>query len=68
MHFAMPYLVQSNRRLGGEPEAETPIVASGKYVVVIGGGDTASDCVGTAFRQGAPCGDTTRYSPPSAGA
>jgi glutamate synthase (NADPH/NADH) small chain len=53
VHFAMPYLVQSNRRLGGEPEAETPIVASGKYVVVIGGGDTASDCVGTAFRQGA---------------
>jgi glutamate synthase (NADPH/NADH) small chain len=53
VHFAMPYLVQSNRRLGGEPEAETPVLASGKYVVVIGGGDTASDCVGTAFRQGA---------------
>ncbi len=32
---------------------EAPILASGKNVVVIGGGDTASDCVGTAFRQGA---------------
>ncbi|MCA0406202.1 MAG: glutamate synthase subunit beta [Proteobacteria bacterium] len=53
VHFAMDYLVQSNRRVGGEPEAETPILAGGKDVVVIGGGDTASDCVGTAFRQGA---------------
>jgi glutamate synthase (NADPH/NADH) small chain len=53
VHFAMPYLVQSNRRLGGEPEAERPLVASGRDVVVIGGGDTASDCIGTAFRQGA---------------
>jgi glutamate synthase (NADPH/NADH) small chain len=49
----MPYLVQSNRRLGGEPEAERPLLAGGKDVVVIGGGDTASDCIGTAFRQGA---------------
>ncbi|MCZ8184522.1 MAG: glutamate synthase subunit beta [Beijerinckiaceae bacterium] len=53
VHFAMPYLVQSNRRVGGEPEAERPVLAGGKNVVVIGGGDTASDCVGTAFRQGA---------------
>ncbi|MCZ8185328.1 MAG: glutamate synthase subunit beta [Beijerinckiaceae bacterium] len=53
VHFAMPYLVQSNRRVGGEPESERPILAGGKNVVVIGGGDTASDCVGTAFRQGA---------------
>ncbi|MFY8113069.1 MAG: glutamate synthase subunit beta [Rhabdaerophilum sp.] len=53
VHFAMPYLVQSNRRVGGEPESERPVVAGGKNVVVIGGGDTASDCVGTAFRQGA---------------
>ena len=55
---AMPYLVQQNKRVGGEEitsnawEAD-PIVAGGKHVVVIGGGDTASDCVGTAFRQGA---------------
>ena len=58
VHDAMPYLVQQNRRLGGEdiqsvawPSA--PILAGGKHVVVVGGGDTASDCVGTAFRQGA---------------
>ncbi len=54
VHYAMPYLVQQNRRNGGEDiSAETPILAAGKHVVVIGGGDTASDCIGTAFRQGA---------------
>ena len=54
VHFAMPYLVQQNRRVGLEPAtAEEPILAGGKHVVVIGGGDTASDCIGTAFRQGA---------------
>ncbi len=50
----MPYLVQQNKRNGGEDvEGLDPILATGKKVVVIGGGDTASDCVGTAFRQGA---------------
>ncbi|WP_460450642.1 glutamate synthase subunit beta [Alsobacter sp. SYSU BS001988] len=54
VHFAMPYLVQQNRRVGQEePTPEAPILAGGKHVVVIGGGDTASDCVGTSFRQGA---------------
>ncbi len=54
VHFAMPFLVQQNRRVGGEDvSAEQPILASGKHVVVIGGGDTASDCIGTSFRQGA---------------
>ncbi|TCT13270.1 glutamate synthase (NADH) small subunit [Tepidamorphus gemmatus] len=54
VHFAMPYLVQQNRRIGGEDiSREAPILAGGKHVVVIGGGDTASDCIGTAFRQGA---------------
>src|ERR687893_373250 len=54
VYYAMPYLVQQNRRLGGEDiSGEPPIVADGKHVVVIGGGDTASDCIGTAFRQGA---------------
>ncbi len=53
VHFAMPYLVQSNRRESDEPVNEIPILAGGKHVVVVGGGDTASDCVGTAFRQGA---------------
>lgn len=53
-HFAMPYLVQQNKRLGGEDFGnEEDILAGGKHVVVIGGGDTASDCIGTAFRQGA---------------
>jgi glutamate synthase (NADPH/NADH) small chain len=58
VHDAMPYLVQQNRRVGGEDIQSTawpsqPILASGQHVVVVGGGDTASDCVGTAFRQGA---------------
>ncbi len=53
-HYAMPFLVQQNRRIGGEDvSGEEPILASGKHVVVIGGGDTASDCIGTSFRQGA---------------
>ena len=54
VYYAMPYLVQQNRRSGAEDLAdEAPILADGKHVVVIGGGDTASDCIGTAFRQGA---------------
>jgi len=54
IHFAMDYLVQQNRRLAGDevPEAES-ITAAGKRVVIIGGGDTGSDCLGTAHRQGA---------------
>jgi glutamate synthase (NADPH/NADH) small chain len=54
IHFAMNYLPQQNRRVSGEPLGEVePILADGKRVVVIGGGDTGSDCIGTAFRQGA---------------
>lgn len=58
VHDAMPYLVQQNRRVGGEDIqsvawAAPEILANGQHVVVVGGGDTASDCVGTAFRQGA---------------
>jgi len=57
VHYAMPYLVQSNRRVGGEPVppqgSPEDIWAGRRHVVVIGGGDTASDCIGTAFRQGA---------------
>jgi glutamate synthase (NADPH) small chain len=53
-HYAMPYLVQQNKRIGNEDLGEeADILAGGKHVVVIGGGDTASDCIGTAFRQGA---------------
>jgi glutamate synthase (NADPH/NADH) small chain len=54
VHFAMPFLVQQNRRVGGEDvSGEVQLSAAGKHVVVVGGGDTASDCVGTSFRQGA---------------
>ncbi len=54
VHFAMEFLTQQNRRIGGEPvPSGTEILATGKDVVVIGGGDTGSDCVGTSARQGA---------------
>jgi glutamate synthase (NADPH/NADH) small chain len=53
VHFAMDYLVQQNRRNAGLPFAGAPILAAGRHVIVIGGGDTGSDCVGTANRQGA---------------
>jgi glutamate synthase (NADPH) small chain len=58
VHDAMPYLVQQNRRVGREnidsvAWPSPPILAGGRHIVVVGGGDTASDCVGTAFRQGA---------------
>lgn len=54
VHYAMPFLVQQNRRVGGEDVShEVQLSAAGKHVVVVGGGDTASDCVGTSFRQGA---------------
>jgi glutamate synthase (NADPH/NADH) small chain len=54
IHFAMDYLTQQNRRIGNEPlNGHRPILAKDKHVVVIGGGDTGSDCVGTANRQGA---------------
>ncbi|KQN77183.1 MULTISPECIES: glutamate synthase subunit beta [unclassified Devosia] len=54
VHYAMPFLVQQNRRVGYEDvSGEMQLTAAGKHVVVVGGGDTASDCVGTSFRQGA---------------
>jgi glutamate synthase (NADPH/NADH) small chain len=54
IHFAMDFLPQQNRRVSGEPVGDVePILATGKHVVVIGGGDTGSDCIGTSFRQGA---------------
>jgi glutamate synthase (NADPH/NADH) small chain len=51
VHFAMDFLVANTRSLLGGPAA--PISAAGKNVIVIGGGDTGTDCVGTAIRQGA---------------
>jgi glutamate synthase (NADPH) small chain len=54
IHFAMDFLPQQNRRVGNEPLGNvSEILAGGKHVVVIGGGDTGSDCIGTSFRQGA---------------
>jgi glutamate synthase (NADPH/NADH) small chain len=54
IHFAMDFLPQQNRRVSGEPLGKVKeILASGKHVVVIGGGDTGSDCIGTSIRQGA---------------
>jgi glutamate synthase (NADPH/NADH) small chain len=54
IHFAMDFLPQQNRRVGNEPLGKIePILATGKKVVVIGGGDTGSDCIGTSIRQGA---------------
>ena len=53
VHFAMDFLPQQNRRVGDEPDKSEPISAKGKHVIVIGGGDTGSDCIGTSHRQGA---------------
>jgi glutamate synthase (NADPH/NADH) small chain len=53
VHFALEYLVQSNRFVSKELKPEQMIHAKGKTVLVSGGGDTGSDCVGTANRQGA---------------
>jgi glutamate synthase (NADPH/NADH) small chain len=58
IHFAMDFLTQQNKRGAGDDEATaapggSTISAEGKHVVVIGGGDTGSDCIGTSNRQGA---------------
>ncbi|HZZ86789.1 MAG TPA: glutamate synthase subunit beta [Caulobacteraceae bacterium] len=57
VHYAMEFLTQQNKRVAGDPEdvaaPSGAISAKGKHVVVIGGGDTGSDCIGTSGRQGA---------------
>jgi glutamate synthase (NADPH/NADH) small chain len=54
IHFAMDYLREQNMRVSGEIKNAAPgLNAAGKKVVIIGGGDTGSDCLGTALRQGA---------------
>ncbi|MFM8740380.1 MAG: glutamate synthase subunit beta [Cytophagales bacterium] len=53
VHFAMDFLTQQNRRVAGKKNKNEEIWATGKNVVVIGGGDTGSDCVGTSNRHGA---------------
>jgi len=57
IHFAMDFLTQQNKRIAGDDESRAApkgtLTAKGKHVIVIGGGDTGSDCVGTSNRQGA---------------
>jgi len=57
IHFAMDFLPQQNKRIAGDSEERAAphgtITAEGKDVIVIGGGDTGSDCIGTSVRQGA---------------
>ena len=52
IHFAMDFLSGQNRRVAGEIQ-RVPVDANGRHVIVIGGGDTGSDCIGTSHRQGA---------------
>lgn len=53
VHYAMDFLTQQNKRVSNTPVGVEDILAGGKNVIVIGGGDTGSDCVGTSNRQGA---------------
>ena len=55
VHFAMEFLPQQNKRVSNEgvPSKTKEILATNKNVIVIGGGDTGSDCIGTSIRQGA---------------
>ncbi|MEY3405422.1 MAG: hypothetical protein RL161_852, partial [Bacteroidota bacterium] len=53
VHYAMDFLTQQNKRVSGKKVETEDIFATGKHVVVIGGGDTGSDCVGTSNRHGA---------------
>ena len=53
IHFAMEYLGEQNRRCEGDGVDGAPITAKDKHVIIIGGGDTGADCLGTAHRQGA---------------
>jgi glutamate synthase (NADPH/NADH) small chain len=53
IHLAMDYLTQQNKRVAGDMDLGEAITAKGKRVVIIGGGDTGSDCLGTSLRQGA---------------
>jgi len=54
IHFAMDFLPQQNKRVAGDRQiVDRPISAKGKRVIILGGGDTGSDCHGTALRQGA---------------
>jgi glutamate synthase (NADPH/NADH) small chain len=50
VHYAMDFLTQQNKRVAGDAEPAAPILATGKHVVIIGGGDTGADCLGTSHR------------------
>ena len=74
VHYAMDFLKQQNKRVGNREVEAEDILATGKNVIVIGGGDTGSDCVGTSNRHGAvsitqlelmpkPPGERTEYMP-----
>ena len=59
VYFAMEFLTQQNKRVAGDTILQEPITAKGKRVVIIGGGDTGSDCLGTAHRHG--CSDVYQF-------
>ncbi len=59
IHFAMEYLIQQNKLNAGDRSSGERITAKDKRVVIIGGGDTGSDCLGTAHRQG--CKDVHQF-------
>jgi glutamate synthase (NADPH/NADH) small chain len=59
IHLAMDYLTQQNKRVAGDIVPGDQISAKGKRVVIIGGGDTGSDCLGTAHRQG--CAEARQF-------
>ena len=66
VHFAMEFLPQQNKRNAGDSlPATQDILANGKHVVVVGGGDTGSDCIGTSTRQGAVHVKQLEIVPPS---
>ena len=72
IHFAMDFLPQQNKRGAGDSEERAAphgtITAKGKHVIVIGGGDTGSDCIGTSVRQGAAVDHPAGNSAKAAGA
>jgi glutamate synthase (NADPH) small chain len=61
VHLAMDHLVPANKECEGD--GQSPISAAGKHVVIIGGGDTGADCLGTAHRQGAKSVTQLDYNP-----
>lgn len=62
IHFAMEFLTRQNRR-GPDVTFEKDILATGKHVIIIGGGDTSNDCLGTAHRQGAASAEQLEIMP-----